>query len=277
MHVTSDASGLACASGCTSRARHLATCEHQDDGTCTGCLPRIATVGYVCTGCTGRYVRAISEAPDLIAHVRLHLDPAFRGLPAEDGSDGQGKAKGKGQGKHTPAPLALDVVDAADELYSELASWVRVTCDELDLTMPTIHAWRPEGAAGQVAGLKPESVDDSATMARLLLRHAERIFEQPWVTVLIAEVGKLVHRVDRTWPRVERPVYLPTPCPECDMISLVRYVPAWPGGPTTIRCNRPACGKIIQEDLYEFYALVVIAERQNSDQGDDQNNPASAA
>jgi hypothetical protein len=258
--VTSDESAYACASGCTSRGRHLVECEHREDGECTGCLPRLATSGCVCSGCTGRYVRSVSEAPDLIAHLRSQLGPA-----AAAQEDGKSKPKGKGQGKHTPAPMSIDVVDIADRLYAELVGWVRLTCDDLGLTMPTIHGWRPEGADGQIAGLKPAAPDDSPTMATVLLRHADRVYEQPWVTVLIAELGTLVHRADRTWPRVERPVYLPTPCPACDMLSLVRYAPSWAGAPITVRCNRDECGEIIPEDMYAWQARRVLAERQEAE------------
>lgn len=256
--MTSETNGFACASGCTSRARHLADCPQ--DGTCSGCLPRMATNGLICTGCTGRYVRAVSEAPDLIVHVRMHLNPASKGRQDDQSS----KAKGKGQGKHTPAPMTLEAVDAADRLYSELVSWVRVTCDDLDLTTPTIHGWRPEGSEGQIAGLKPTAPNDSPAMARLLLRHAERVYAQPWVTVLIAELGTLVHRMDRAWPRIERPVYLPTPCPACDMLSLVRYAPSWLGAPITVRCTREECGEVIAEDMYAWQARRVLAERQEA-------------
>jgi hypothetical protein len=220
----------------------------------------MSSIGYVCSGCTGRYVRTVAEAPDLIAHVRTLVSPSA--VIRQD--DQSSKAKGKGQGKHTPAPLNLNVVDAADRLYAELVAWVRVTCDELDLTMPTIHGWRPTGSHGQVAGLKPEAADDSAAMAKLLLRHAEAIFGQPWVTVLIVDLDKLVHGMDRAWPRVERPVYLPTPCPEreCNMLTLVRYAPAWAGAPIIIRCTRDVCGKVMRDDLYDFYARVVLSDRQ---------------
>lgn len=253
--MTYDETGFACASGCTSRGRHLVDCEHHDDGACSGCLPRLATNGLVCSGCTGRYARAISEAPDLVVHLRASMEPT-----SAQSEDAKSKPKGKGQGKHTPAPMSLDALDAADRLYAELAAWTRVACDDLDLTMPRLDGWRPDGSEGQVAGLKAGGRNDAPVMADLLLTHAERIFAQAWAPDLISEMHELVRQVDLRWPREERPKYLPTPCGRCDNMSLVRSVPAWADEYATIQCR--SCGYIVEPVLYAWHARRILAEKQ---------------
>ena len=120
-----------CAVDHTIRGAHLdgALEDPQHADQCLGCQPALADedAGWVVCSWHGRRQRwAIAAAPDLVAHLRDHLQP---------GSASDDRVRGT---RTPPAPLNLDPLDAADYLHAELAAWVQDVLDQrTDLHAPS--------------------------------------------------------------------------------------------------------------------------------------------
>lgn len=243
--------GLYCAAGCLIPGAHLPDCP---DTTCTGCRPALADVGVICLPCRTRIAHALTLAPDLITHVRAHIPPGGRREHRDTPRRRAGTAAA------TPTPLSLPAVDAADHLYAQLVSWTVTACDDLHLTGPTpTRAWRTSRGAGQVAGLPAGSTGtEAAPYARWLLAHLDRIAARPWVVELLPGLDPdpdhpplvtLITQTERSWPLEERPHWLPTRCPDCELRTVRWRPPSDPGLPVTISCT--TCGHVIPEDLWD--------------------------
>jgi hypothetical protein len=94
-------SAIACVRFCTIARRHLADCEHPDDGACRGCLPRPAEFGALCIACHYRFVRILHDLPHARTLLAGHLQPSYARR------DNMVKAT-KGD---PPVPLNLSVLD----------------------------------------------------------------------------------------------------------------------------------------------------------------------
>lgn len=242
---------LHCIRGCIRRGRHLSDCE--DRGNCSGCEPKLAAVGQLCITDHARLTENIGRIPDLIAHIREHVEP---GAVRRD-SDSMVKST-----RTPPAPLALDAVDGADGLYATLNAWHDTATDELDLTPLKRRGWTTTTGRGQIAGLRAGGTDnDSTAIAGRLLAHLERVCQYEWVGDMATEISDAVRAALKRWPLEERPIYLPTPCPACDMLSLTRYAPQTFEGKSVISCR--ACGAAIAEDLYDWQTRRVLIAKHN--------------
>lgn len=107
----------ACVRGCMARDVHFAACPSWTaTGTCTGCVPVEAMPGaLVCERCYRRIRKHIDEAPDLLAHLRSIADPtkavAFDRIRVQSSRP------------DLPAPVAADLIDAADDIMRTLRAW----------------------------------------------------------------------------------------------------------------------------------------------------------
>lgn len=122
-----------CIRGCVLRGEHFAACpdfglaESAEQARaagvagvprCRGCVPRPARRGaLICNGCYGRLRRMLDEAPDVVGRIRSHADPMK--ATAYD------RARSGGTSIEAPAPVAADLIDAADAVMATLQAWSR--------------------------------------------------------------------------------------------------------------------------------------------------------
>jgi hypothetical protein len=228
--------------------------------------------------CRAQLAHALTVVPALIEHIRGDIGPKS-GRRDSDRPGPQIRAAAV-----APTPLDVAAVDTADRLYAELVSWVGVACTDLGLTGPTPgRTWRTvRGAgppAGQPAGL-PAGADgaDAGRYARWLLTHLDRIVGRPWVVELLPDVDgdpdpdrpPLVTAVAWTaarWPIEDRPRWLPTPCPGCDLRAVRYHPPSGPGLPAAISCQ--ACGHVIPEHCWDPATQQAITEHAAADRARD--------
>lgn len=251
----------ACATHCVVRGAHLASCTRD---ACDGCQPSPAASGLeVCDRCDARIRHALSACPDLVAHLREHIEPAAR-VP-DDSPTPAGE-------RNPPAPLNVEAAAAADDLHAELASWALLVMEERHVTGPD---WigsdiRPASKRlvdgervyedARVVGVR----DWHATLAvvRWLFVHLDWMLARPWAGDLCAELPPKVATLKTRFPTEQRPVYLPVPCPACGCDTLRRHAPSYPKAPVTIACDLVGCGHIIVEDSFEWAARVLRQERR---------------
>ena len=237
--------------------RHLDGCPV--DG-CSGCWPALALDGLQVCGWHARRTRwAIAQAPDVVGHLREHVEP--------------GSATGDrvGGSRTPPEPLSLDAVAAADDLHAALASWVLLVLEEhpdrLDGPGWQGSAVRPASKrrvlgevvyqASRVVGLRGDTAGDTAPTRRLatwLLRHLDWALAQPWALELATEMPEQISRLHAAWPTSEHATRLGLPCPGCGLLTLVRWAPRWQGAPVTIACERIACAAVVPEEKYPWLA-----------------------
>jgi hypothetical protein len=252
---------LACVRGCTIARQHGSDC---DDIDCTGCLARGTIDGtLVCDACTWRATHALAQAPGLVAHLREHIAP---------GSPTPGPDIKRTKGDSAPAPLNLNAVADADDLHAELASWVLLVLEE--------HPDRLAGPAWRGSDIRPAAkrhtewgaisysearvvgtrgdASDTRRVAQWLHIHQEWILGQPWVDDYVTAMPDRYWHTATRWPTEERAKYLPTPCPDCDRLTLKRYPPTFAGGPVTIACTAADCRRVVPEDEYPIAGKVAL-------------------
>lgn len=109
----------ACVLGCVTRGEHFAACPafgKPEDMTCTGCVPEPARdMALICDRCFRRLRGLVNNAPDLLGRIRSLSDPAkarvYDTVPVG------------GRAPEAPAPVAADLLDAADGVMRILSGW----------------------------------------------------------------------------------------------------------------------------------------------------------
>lgn len=97
---------------CTIRDAHTVRCEHPE--TCTGCLPKLASVGLLCTSCWGRVEQAFADWTPQRARLMASIDRAVQRDP--------GGGRGSGPDGYVPIPGTLLAVDEV-ESYLRSGGW----------------------------------------------------------------------------------------------------------------------------------------------------------
>lgn len=248
---------IACARGCTVRDRHLSTCPELDAELpdCTGCQPRAADAGQLCTVCVGRVTRALLDAPHLVGWLRENVAP---GAPAD--------APRVAGTREAPAPLSIAAVDDIDAVYAALANGITGYCRTSGLTGPRLTGVRavttPDGGS-RVAGLRSEVTDAEAVgqLAAWALEHLTGILTQPWAATWHDEVTVIHRAANNRWPRHDPARKLPIPCPSCDRVMLFMHPPVAAGHPTTVTCHATECARVLTEADYWLRAQTLYAER----------------
>jgi hypothetical protein len=131
--------------------------------------PKPAKHGHLCNSDFYRVTAALKLVPDLMANMRASLFS----MGAADYSE-----RVTGGGGEAPAPLNVGQLDAADELFAKLATWIELFTAEFDTTMwPPISAWATERV---VLGSRSVSVElatrQTAQMVTWLQARLDRIF-----------------------------------------------------------------------------------------------------
>lgn len=240
------------------RARCAGPREHED--ACHGCRPAEATYGCLCERDRGRLARALVTAGDLVRHLRDEVPPTS--AP----SDGQPRGH-----RAPPAPLRLDAVDDADQVYAALADLADAVAAAQRLTGPRRPGvWVDE--TGRILGVRPEHAAEAAyAVAGWLHTHLDwisgwavvpELFEAADVVELVsgatyktpAGLVRLVETIAARWPTASRERPIPgVICPRCDTRgSLIYWPPAEYEAPVTVACAR--CGYIVPDDQHGWYA-----------------------
>lgn len=145
---------------CTIREEHTVRCEHPD--TCTGCLPRLASVGLLCYACWARVEHAFAEWTPERRRLLRSIDRAV-----------QRDTGGRTSGPEGYVPIAGTAL-AVDEVESYLRSF---TGDA--------RLW-----VSSVEGAK-DAVRFAAAVPRALRTHELEERERPMRRVRCPECGEL--------------------------------------------------------------------------------------
>lgn len=213
--------------------------------------------------CLHRGRGALSACPDLVAHLREHLEPVATGYDAD-----RGTRTGK---RNPPAPLSVDAAAAADDLHATLAAWTTLVMHERGQPDQPI-----DGPDWTGSDIRPASKRRCATgemvyedarvigvhhwhatlnVTRWLFRHYDWITRQDWAAAdFVTELHDQVATIRARFPTEQRPVYLPMPCPECGLRTLRRYAPRRYEAPVTIACDSEDCEHVISEDGFDWVA-----------------------
>jgi hypothetical protein len=129
--------------------------------------PKPAKHGRLCNSDFYRLTAALKLVPDLMANMRAQL---FVMGTARYGP------KVTGGGGPAPAPLAIGPLDASDELFARLHSWVALFAEEFDVPPTVVPVWSNDK---RVQGSVPVSVEEAtrqaATQTKWLLDRIEPI------------------------------------------------------------------------------------------------------
>ena len=165
--------------------------------------------------CGGCYARVRGDLA-IVAWAYIHLDETMRALPPAM----RGGTSRHGSSESAP-PLRLDLVD------------VRVSIAE------NLTRWAAHIAQNHEPVIRGPVTQDLVTVIRWLLEQAlSWVSDQPWVwefAAHIAELRRMAYSV-APWERIR--VDLPTPCPDCKLLTLSTY----PGDNTAV-CRNRACGR----------------------------------
>lgn len=272
-----------CASGCTIRGHHLSGCEGRARGReefrepeevgCTGCLPRRAEFGVLCSWCWGRLQSSIHTLPPLVEHL---FDMGVPSLRSPLGRSGGGRSAPRS------GCLYSDALVAADELHAILGTWAQEvavehpTAGSLPVGLCRWSEGRPvsgpkdwtdttEGITDP-AILGPREPEDTRRLVAWLDPHLEWIASRPWATDMIADLVSAASRALARWP-IQEPERRITNvrCPSCGAWSLVMIPPSVPGAERLVRCTLPACGSVLTEEDWDrtrSWALAVAQSTQ---------------
>lgn len=213
-----------CVHECSRRRAHLTDCA---DPACRGCEPRRAEYGRLCRPCHRRLELMLTDAPTVVAWLRVHL-PRGTSRPAKN------DAELRRATAHPPAPVDFEVLDLEDQWEASLSGWVSELCEENNLTGPDDRS--PTGCA------------------RFLLTWLSTVEAQTWVEALVEELAWLTtdSHAQAPW-RPEMRRVRGVPCPECSQCSLAIF-----GGESDVSCLE--CRTIIPESRYGIWVQIAAEE-----------------
>lgn len=237
--ITDPTEDTPCARGCTWDA------ASEDEAP----RPKPAKHGRLCNSDFYRLTAALKLVPDLMANMRAQLFSMGAADYSERVSGGGGEA---------PAPLNLGPLDASDELFARLHSWVALLAEELNVSATVVPVWRNDK---RVQGSVPVSVEESTRRAAMQTR---------WLLDRIEPILATVHGAEfyrdmvEGWDGDSRSVFSlaaqyginarPTPqadmrqCPDCEHWTVFLKLPNAFDADYAVLCGR--CGWTAETNLY---------------------------
>ena len=225
--------------GCMTRGKHFASCPDygKTDGDCRGCVPSEARDGaIICERCYRAVRGAITDAPDLVGHLRSIADPTKSSWNFDRLSGGS-RAE-------LPAPVQAAIIDASNDVMTALRAWA------LDVQFGYgLHPW---SAAGLEAGADAEAAyEDAVACADLILDDLDRIANDAALAVKLHAdfASRSQGEPDRwtvadaiaRWPLDDAPRVAAQPCPECDLRTVHVQPSRRVGQPTRYLCKNKTC------------------------------------
>ena len=215
-----------CARECVRARRHLPACADTD---CKGCQPRQAEHGRLCWPCHRHLEMMLTDAPAIVAWLRVHL-------PRGTGGKARNDAEMRSGTKAPPTPVDLDVIELTETWTASLWGWATNLTEDNHLTTTP-----------------GTDVEDNA---KLLLRWLPTIERAGWVEYLYEELVWLTrdsHGHTPWSPEVRRVHGIP--CPECHTCALVVY-----GGQADVTCQE--CRLVIPHHRYGIWTRMLADEHR---------------
>lgn len=174
---------------------------------------------------------ALKQLPDLIGELRGYIEPGKTGTTSRSAP-----------GITPNAPLNVNPVDDADELYATLREHAACIADALDTAPPSTIAWTRGRENGLPANTAPET---GFVHARSLARFIEHQLPMVRDDDLI---GDIEHDIVRRWKKAAKKYpsrapkeHVPVRCAHCEMMLVYKHPPRSFGSDETFVCD--SCGK----------------------------------
>lgn len=222
---------------------------HSELEVCAGCLPVEAMQGaLLCEACAAHLQRVLSDAPDLVAHLRSMVDPRRSGWNFD-------RVKLSGRSSGSKLPMNTELIEAADETLGILTHFADVFGDEMDYTG---RRTLPAGS-GSVA-----AYDAARLPAWYLLDNLGWIINDIRVEGFVrAVLGPNADPEDWTiaralgrWPMRDRARRAKAACPDCDLMTVLVKPPRHKGDRFVYECRNPKCGWRPSASEYEDWVDV---------------------
>lgn len=235
---------MPCVRGCTWPAR----IEGEEP------TPRPAKHGLLCASCYWRLWHALREIPNLMANMRLKIDPTRAAQ-----YDGEKVSREKRAG--SPAPLNVDPLDAADALLAKLALWTDDIGEQLNVRPPSIRVWMGASEPQGFHVVSPASAHDIATQfVHWFTIRLDDIADTPAITDLHDDIcygweeSPGVFKLKGQYGIEPRPLRAADKR-ECPVCGAKEVFVAWPDHldpDIRILCGR--CKWIAEPEMYGHYA-----------------------
>jgi hypothetical protein len=154
----------------------------------------------------------LGEVPGLVAYVRTLITPA--GAQRSDGVP-------RPASKEAPAPLRVDALDEADNLYAQLLNTVEEMSERLNVSPPVtaVYAWsNSREVQGFRAGVTPEGAGVLVrNLTTWILLHFDKVARHPLAGHWYEDLTTMVEDLAKQFPRASRgaQLVLPRPCWLC--------------------------------------------------------------
>lgn len=214
-----------CVRGCTVRGVHFAACPDFALGTageCKGCAPEFAADGVlICERCLKRLRYALDNVPDVLALIRSKADPLKAAVYDRERTSG-GTVEG------APAPVAADLLDAADAIMATLANW----------SAQPWAAYLPPGADAEQAHDRARKLVLDIDL--MFVANRDDLVVALWADLFVIsedpEVWSVARAVARH-PLADRSWWAAAPCPECGYQTVRVSPPRQPGRDFRFECS----------------------------------------
>lgn len=218
---------------------------------CSGCLPRIAEVGYLCSAHAAKVRAALGFESgrrflvDLLTHMW-----SVESAGVSDGNDRIASAYGSKWPLSTSRVEANEVLRALDLVAFAIAS-------DLDEPQPVIRYVTPRD------GFRAStSVDEVAAAVDDLVSFVEHFWERAanheHTAEALVRLVLVVQTAMARFPLVDTEHRVPyVRCPECGRMSMVWRPPLYHEDEVEIRCDREECGHVADQDWLEHYIATV--------------------
>ena len=205
---------------------------------------------YLCEGHLGALRVHLETLGALALHCRRLITP----------SASAGLTGGRSGAVDAPAPLALSPVDDADDILAWMWSWASMIAEDTGHRLPPqADAW---ACGGVVHGMRRGDYVALVALTGWLLDRLDAAARRPWIDEWALESKVKAAQLDRRYPRSERPIFLPMPCPACDLLTLVRHPPRFRDLPVLIVCDSHDCGEVLPENMYDWYTRRFAEEKR---------------
>ncbi|WGW12733.1 hypothetical protein LWF01_02880 [Saxibacter everestensis] len=200
---------------------------------------RLAEYGVLCGYHWTWLNRDLADCAELVENIRHETVPSSS--PKADGMPRAGKAD-------PPAPINLDAVDVADEIYTTLRIACDATAHPIQQPPPVETVWAAQGyTQGLPAYTQPEDAGrKTRSLVSWLRRHLREISELPDIADLAEQLRAVIPTAKARWPITDRERHFPGgKCRNCARLNLWMRPPEQFEEPALVSCR--SCGYIAHD------------------------------